>query len=114
MNLSEITASVLAVLTTVGYFLVLRAILAGMPEPGPARDLMNQMIGSLTTVWIMVMSYYYSGSISSGKRSTGGGDVQITGGGSPDTTRTSVLVDRQPVEKKEESGTNQGMGGSSK
>ena len=114
MNLSEITASLLAILTTIGYFLVLKGIMMGMPEPGPARDLMNQMLGSLTTVWIMVMSYYYSGSTSSGKRGTGGGDVTIAGGNSPNTTHTAVLVDRQPMEKKQESGTNQGMGGESK
>lgn len=102
MNLSEITASLLAVLTTIGYFLVLWAILRGMPEPGPARDLMNQMLGSLTTVWIMVMSYYYSGSTSSGKRSTGRGDVTVSGGGNPDTTHTAVLVDQQPVQTEEE------------
>lgn len=86
-----------------------------MPPEGLARDLANQMLGSLTTVWITVMAFYFGGSLIRGKgQGTGGGVVQIAGGGDPNTTRTSVLVDRQPVEAKTESGQNQGLGGEGK
>lgn len=98
-TLPEITASILALATTAGYFWVFKRVLDGMPPEGLARDLANQMLGSLTTVWVTLMAYYYSGSSSSAKRRTGGGDVTIAGGDNPDTTRTAVLVDREPVQE---------------
>lgn len=98
-SLPEITASLLAIVTTGGYFWVFWKVLQGLPPEGLARDLANQMLGSLTTVWVTLMAYYYSGSSSSAKRRVGEGDVTIAGGGSPDSTRTAVLVDREPVQE---------------
>lgn len=110
-SLSEITASTLALITTFGYFWVFRQVFKGMPPEGLARDLANQMLGSLTTVWITVMAFYFGGSLMRGKgQGTGAGIVSIGRGGDPDTTHTAVIVDQQPAQQTQTDSDSTGAG----
>ena len=61
------TPKQLAVGTTLGFFALL-AIMAFIPMQQTAHDVIVSMTGSLGTVWIMVMSYYFGSSSGSQKK----------------------------------------------
>ena len=60
-TISEVVAAILAVVLTVA-LIGLVLVLCFFPLPGGAHDALMFLVGSLTTGWLMVLSYYFGSS----------------------------------------------------
>ena len=63
LNIAHLKMTALmAILTTVGFFGILTVILfVGIPETN--KDAFNVLLGTLTTAWIAVITYYFGSSL---------------------------------------------------
>lgn len=63
----DLAPILLAIVITIGYFAALVFVLT-QPVPKESERIIDMMLGTLTTVWIMAVSYFFGTTASSEKK----------------------------------------------